>query len=197
MKHLDQLLQTNVGRFGTFHLGLLILENTVDDNFFCPCKHDYNHAICFLYAFVPAIASLLGTLCFMDLDGIERIVYSLLNILTWLSLFFLDGRYLACAYSNWKGVYTKSDTLGIEKWCKPTGNETSEYRSQERTLELMAISQFTGFVLMIVVIGGFVLFKYCKRCKQEPLANTGAPEQPPPDEGVPLQSKQMPQEEQE
>lgn len=128
MKHLDQLLQTNVGRFGTFNLGLLILENIVDDNFLCPCKHVYNHVICGLYAFVPAIASLLGTLCFMDLDGGGRIVYSLLTVLTWLSLFFLDGRYLPCAYSNWEGVYTKSETLGIEKWCKEMKPQCSGVR---------------------------------------------------------------------
>lgn len=81
MKHLDQLLHTNVGRFWTFNLGLLILQNIVDDNFLCPCKHVYNHVICGLYAFVPAIACLLGILCFMDLDGVEKIVYSVLTVL--------------------------------------------------------------------------------------------------------------------
>lgn len=141
-----------------FNLVLLALENMLGDNFVCPCKHDYNHMICFLYCFVPALGCLICTMLFVDLSPlgedeegtkssrytIERIFYSVLSVVTWVSLFFIDGRYLACAYSYGEGVYTKSDTLGTGKWCKPKGNETSEVESQERSLQVTSISQVSS-----------------------------------------------------
>ncbi|KAF5889300.1 protein FAM26F-like, partial [Clarias magur] len=179
MEAVFKYLKTYVGRFGMGNLVLLGLEDILDDNFVCPCKHDYNHAISFFYAFVPALGCLICTMLFVDLSvqGVkegkryrctkQRVSYSLLSVSICVSLYFIDGRYVACAYSDWEGVYTKSNTLGIGKWCKPVGNETSELKSELRTLELMFISQLTGFILMILVIVIFAIVKYYQ-------ANTGA-----------------------
>ncbi|XP_060768414.1 uncharacterized protein LOC132875564 isoform X3 [Neoarius graeffei] len=71
-----------------------------------------------------------------------------------------DGRYVACGGSDWDGVFSKSDTFGIVKWCKPTGNETSEIETQQKTLELMYISQIAGYILIMGIITALVAFKY-------------------------------------
>lgn len=71
-------------------------------------------------------------------------LYSLLSVSIWLSLFFLDSRYVACAGSYWEGIYTKSATLEIVKWCKPIGNETSVLESEQWTLYMMIISQVSS-----------------------------------------------------
>ncbi|XP_060768413.1 uncharacterized protein LOC132875564 isoform X2 [Neoarius graeffei] len=187
MEFLVKFWKKYVGRFGMFSLVLLGLENFLDDNFVCPCKRSYNQVICVFYCVVPAFGCLICTLCFVDLSSStknkemvctgnsrnkgQRIFYSILAVLIWLSLFFTDGRYLACAWSDWDGVLTKSDTFGIGKWCKPTGNETSEIETQQRTLKLMYISQADG---RYVACGGsdwdgvfsksdtFGIVKWCK-----------------------------------
>lgn len=146
-KHLE-----NVGIFGIF---LAVLEKITEDGFVCPCDESYNKAICFFYGVVPAICCIIYTLCFMDLspqtDGAtqeictrEKVMYSILTAAIWFCLFFLDGRYMACACSTWKGVYTKNVSLGILKWCKPTGNETSVLESQQKTLRCMCKSQVSS-----------------------------------------------------
>ncbi|KAK2816706.1 hypothetical protein Q7C36_022977 [Tachysurus vachellii] len=195
MKSFFNFFKTKLGCFGIFSLVLIVLEDILDDNFFCPCKHyGYNHAICAFYASVPALGCFFGALCFMDLSPetqdevldcksickLQRVVPSFLCALTWLCLFFLDGRYLACAYSNWESVYAKSDTSWIMHWCKPTGNNTLVLEKQQRTLELMAISQFTGFTLMAVVIVSMAILRCCK---PELLGDTTAKKQTP-QEGI-------------
>ncbi|XP_034158319.2 uncharacterized protein LOC117596783 [Pangasianodon hypophthalmus] len=189
MEAVFHFLKKYVGRFGIFNLVLLTLENILDDNFVCPCKRNYNIALCVLYGFVPALGCVCCTLCFVDLSpqrmteevvhssrfNAQRKLYSVLTVPIWLSLFFFDGRYVACAGSDWEAVYTKSNTLGNVNWCKPTGNETSVLESQQRTLELMSISQFTGLSLMIVVIGILAGFKWYWQNKPQP--SNGAPEQ--------------------
>ncbi|KAK3508956.1 hypothetical protein QTP70_015368 [Hemibagrus guttatus] len=70
----------------------------------------------------------------------------------WLFLFFADGRYLACALSTWEGVYAKSETVGIEKWCKSTGNETTVLESQQITLKWISRSQILGFFTILLVV---------------------------------------------
>lgn len=74
----------------------------------------------------------------------KKVKYSILTAAIWICLFFLDGRYMACALSTWEGVYTKNESLGILKWCKPTGNETSVLDSQQKTLRCMCISQVSS-----------------------------------------------------
>ncbi|XP_058238587.1 uncharacterized protein LOC131348048 [Hemibagrus wyckioides] len=162
-KGLLAFLKKRVTRFGIFSLILVVFEQILDKDFVCPCKHTYNITVCVLYGAVPSIGCFLLTFFFMDLslntDGrrkeistCNKVLYSSLTASIWLFLFFADGRYLACALSAWEGVYAKSDTLGIEKWCKPTGNETSELESQQITLKWISISQILGFFIILLVV---------------------------------------------
>lgn len=149
-----------MGRFGMFSLALLALENMMGDNFVCPCKCDSNMKLCILYGFVPALGCLIWTMCFLDLSPnqndekvsklkvrLRRSFYSVLSVMVWVSFFFIDGRYVACGWSDWEAVYIKSETYGIVKWCKPTGNETSELEKHKRTLEFTSKSQVSVIML--------------------------------------------------
>ncbi|KAG7314329.1 hypothetical protein KOW79_021632 [Hemibagrus wyckioides] len=70
----------------------------------------------------------------------------------WLFLFFMDGRYVACACSRWGGEYTETGAL---LWCKPKGNETEVFKRQQETQKCDTISQFvafgTAFVALIIM----------------------------------------------
>lgn len=149
MKSFRKLLGKYVGRFGILGLVLFVLDSILDRGFFCPCKYSYNIVICVMYCIVPALG-LLCVLYFMDLSlgedntlyrhKHERISIGVLSVLAWFSLFFLDGRYIACGFSDWEGVYITSQRMNM-KWCMPTGNETSVLESEQRTLHLVIISQ--------------------------------------------------------
>lgn len=155
-KGLLAFLRKRVTRFGIFSLILMAFEQILDKDFACPCKHAYNITVCVLYGGVPSIGCFLLTFFFMnpslntdgrkEISNCNKLLYSSLTASVWLFLFFADGRYLACALSVWEGVYAKSDTLGIEKWCKPTGNETSVLESQQITLKWISISQVSSEV---------------------------------------------------
>lgn len=128
----------------------------MDYNFVCPCQRAYNISMCVLYGVVPALGCFLLTFSFIDLslntedrqrrENSKRykVLYSSLTASVWLLLFFFDGGYVACAASGWEGVYTQPDKLGIVRWCKPTGNETSELESQQITLKWISISQVSS-----------------------------------------------------
>lgn len=152
-KSFFQFLRKQVGDFGLSSLILIALEKILDQEFVCPCDRIYNIAVCFLYGAVPTVACFVLTLCSMKQsskteDGMiwcnskcTKCLYPTLIAAVWLVLFFLDGRYLACGLSQWEGVYAKNDTLGVEKWCKPTGNGTSVFESQKMALKWTSRSQ--------------------------------------------------------
>lgn len=79
-----------------------------------------------------------------NISMFKKIFYSLLTGCIWLCIFFADGRYFACAFSTWGGIYTKNESFGILKWCKPIGNETLELYSQQETLKWMCRSQVSS-----------------------------------------------------
>ncbi|XP_026766175.2 uncharacterized protein LOC113524218 isoform X1 [Pangasianodon hypophthalmus] len=163
-KRVTGFLQKQIGYFGIFSLILAAFEQIMDEEFVCPCDPIDNIAVCVLYGTIPSIGCFVLTFCFMDWspeaeDGrrrdnstCDKVLYSTLAAAIWLFLFFVDGRYLACALSGWKGVYARNDTLGIEKWCKPTGNETSVFESQQTTLQWISRSQIIGFIIILFVI---------------------------------------------
>lgn len=156
-------LKKRVAKFGICTFILVAVEEIVEEDFVCPCKFAYNITVCVFYGAIPCIACFLLTYFFMDLslntDGqwkeiskCFRVVYSFLIAFVWLFLFFADGRYLACAFSTWEGVYARAETLGIDKWCEPTGNGTTVLESQQTTLKWISISQIVGFSIFLLVV---------------------------------------------
>ncbi|KAK2816708.1 hypothetical protein Q7C36_022979 [Tachysurus vachellii] len=174
-KGLVEFLRKQVGRFGIFSLILVALEQIMDYNFVCPCQRAYNISMCVLYGAVPALGCFLLTFSFIDLSlntedrqrreiskrFCNKVLYSSLTASVWLFLFFFDGGYVACALSDWEGVYAQSDKLGIVRWCKPTGNETSVLESQQITLKWIARSQILGFIILVCVLITLVCVHRC------------------------------------
>ncbi|XP_026989503.2 calcium homeostasis modulator protein 6-like [Tachysurus fulvidraco] len=172
-KGLVEFLRKLPGRFGIFSLILVALEQIMDYNFVCPCQRAYNISMCVLYGAVPALGCFLLTFSFIDLslntEGRQsreitkryKGLYSSLTASVWLFLFFFDGGYVACAVSDWEGVYAHSDKLGIERWCKPTGNKTSELESQQITLKWISRSQILGFIILVCVLITLLCVHHC------------------------------------
>lgn len=158
VKDFFQFLRKQLGNFGIFSLVLVALEQILDEEFVCPCDYIYNILACVLFGAIPSIGCFVFTYCFMFQSkntedgnrGSVRCLYATLMTAVWLFLFFVDGRYLACALSDWEGVYAKNDTLGIEKWCKPTGNKTSVFESQMMTLKWISRSQVCSSVITFI-----------------------------------------------
>ncbi|KAL1251478.1 hypothetical protein QQF64_019274 [Cirrhinus molitorella] len=74
--------------------------------------------------------------------------------IVWICIFFIDGDYLACGFTDWNGRYACDKDLHpiCLNWCKPTelnqgGNETKLY---ERTRELIDQSKCIGYSLAFV-----------------------------------------------
>ncbi|KAF7689031.1 uncharacterized protein LOC124379206 [Silurus meridionalis] len=173
-KFIAEFFRKRLGSVGIFSLILAAFEKILDQEFVCPCDRTYNIVVCVLYGAVPSICCFVFTFCFMDgysemedermrdLHTCDKLLYSILTTIIWLFLFFVDGRYLACAVSVWGGVYAKNETLGIVKWCKPTGNETVVFTSQQDTLKWISRSQILGFIIM-VLIPILLLVLHCKQ----------------------------------
>ncbi|KAF4073465.1 hypothetical protein AMELA_G00258890 [Ameiurus melas] len=183
-KRVTEFLRGRVGNLGISSIVLVVLEKIMDNDFICPCQPGYNEWICACYAAGPSIFSFVFTLFFVDpkpddkvMKGkstCDRFLYSALVAFIWLFLFFVDGGYVSCACSRWGGEYTETGAL---KWCKPTGNETSVFESQEKTERCITISQFAGFgiVLVISIILGISLC--CKSRCEDGVQQNGEPQE--------------------
>lgn len=82
----------------------------------------------------------------------------------WIILLLIDGEYIACSKTDWKGEFVHDDKLKI-KWCKPTelipGRNESEL--QNLTLSYVSLSQIQGFILLLVY-SILVIIVVCSAC---------------------------------
>lgn len=56
---------------------------------------------------------------------LKSFLHCLIPPLVWVLLLLYDGDYLACALTNWDGVYTYNETRHI-RWCEPEENKDSK-----------------------------------------------------------------------
>lgn len=134
--------------FITVPLSLLLfgLEKLIEINFSCPCIVDLNKKLTASIFIGPALFSF--ALMFLLLRPFRHgwFFYSagtnddtqqncpkafapcLIPPVMWMIFLLLDGDYLACGMTDWKGVYVFDEELK-KLWCKPTaemyGNETN------------------------------------------------------------------------
>ncbi|KAL6470548.1 hypothetical protein MHYP_G00216670 [Metynnis hypsauchen] len=158
--------------FVLFSFILLVVEKLVERGFVCPCIHGQNITLCIFYALVPGLASSAFTYCTLVPDPHrnngeqkrKRIGYSIGSFFIWLALFFLDGRYIACASSYWEGIYH----MDLVPWCVSTGADrlSTDYRLKTQTY--FFASEVTGFVLLTAII---VVTLIC-HCRQSGQGNT-------------------------
>nr|XP_005161753.1 uncharacterized protein si:dkeyp-122a9.1 [Danio rerio] len=95
------------------------------------------------------------------------IAISLIPLVLWIILMLLDGDYVACIETQWKGQYTFDDKLQI-KWCKPLDfiPEKNETEYKNLTLGYIEKSQKSGYICLIsfslilaVIVG---VYKCCE-----------------------------------
>lgn len=67
----------------------------------------------------------------------------------WIIMLLLDGDYVACSFTKWKGEYVLDDKLKT-KWCKPTESipEGDETELQILTLSYISTSQVSHILYL-------------------------------------------------
>ncbi|XP_043079309.1 uncharacterized protein LOC122327776 [Puntigrus tetrazona] len=74
--------------------------------------------------------------------------------IVWICIFFIDGDYLACGFTDWNGRYACDKDLHpiCLNWCKPTDLNQRENQTElyERTRELIDQSKCVGYSLAFV-----------------------------------------------
>lgn len=146
--------------FTSFPMSLLLigLEELIEVQLFsCPCKVELNALLTVAIAFTPALFTF--TLIFLFLrpfkHGCSRccgganestqncpkaFAACLIPPVVWLFVLLLDGEYVACGMTNWKGVYVFDKELS-RSWCKPTEMIRNETELRELTRYFIQQSQ--------------------------------------------------------
>lgn len=139
--------------FCTFPANLLLipLEILADHKFSCPCDSQMNTHLTGLIFSAPAIFLLALMLLYyqhvkyVKKEKLKTSINLLIGVfppILWIILLLIDGEYIACSKTDWKGEYVLDDKLKI-KWCKPTeltpGRNETELRKQ--TLSYISDSQ--------------------------------------------------------
>ncbi|KAF4097586.1 hypothetical protein G5714_021594 [Onychostoma macrolepis] len=167
--------------FCTFPANLLLipLEILADHKFSCPCDSQMNTPLTGLIFSAPAIFLLaLMLLYYWHVKYVKKekqktpinLLLGTFPPILWIILLLIDGEYVACSKTDWKGEYVFDDKLKI-KWCKPTEmipgrNETT---LQKQTLGYINHSQRDGFIVLLsysVLIIVVVSFTCCLNAKE-------------------------------
>lgn len=138
----------------TFGFILTATEHFIEKSFHCPCKPKWNAVYSSAFFLIPSIISFMMMLLFLkckcnsDCCKCYKIIYSFAPVIVWLELLFLDGRYFACAKTNWNSTGYIKDR---RRWCYPDpslfGNEVGEaissttFRKRSSSLWFYVVSQ--------------------------------------------------------
>ncbi|XDV22735.1 hypothetical protein PO909_027578 [Leuciscus waleckii] len=143
-----------------------------DYKFSCPCDSENNTLLTGLVFSAPAFYILdkkegkeekrHNKKCKYCID----IILYLFPPILWIIMLLLDGDYIACSQTYWKGEYVLDDKLKI-KWCKPTGliPGRNENELQILTLSFINKSQLSALALLSVLcisVMAAVIYNDCK-----------------------------------
>ncbi|XP_035991727.1 calcium homeostasis modulator protein 6-like [Fundulus heteroclitus] len=147
---------------------LVALEKLVELEFECPCIPAWNTAFSVALFIIPGLLACLMMLIVQECrcNATCRETFSisaLVPLIEWVSLLFMDGRYLACAATDWNGTYVHIDKAEPQKWCEPikAGNSTT----QEKVLQskqLFVLSQVIGMIFFSAICIGLVVYLVIK-----------------------------------
>ncbi|KAK2906555.1 hypothetical protein Q8A67_005540 [Cirrhinus molitorella] len=164
--------------FSSFPLSVLLigLEALIDHHFSCPCEYLLNVLLTAFMFIGPGLFSFFlmvlhlrpfrhgGFHCpeGVNVDTQENWPKALISCLIppamWIFLLFLDGDYLACAMTDWNGVYVFNKELN-RSWCKPNSEHFQSYIF-DKFIFCIHFSQFISYiwitlfsVLGIVLVG--------------------------------------------
>lgn len=146
--------------FSSFPLSLLLIgsEAVMDQHFSCPCRSDLNALLTASIFTGPALFTF--ALMFRHLrplthgwfhcpegvnDDTQKNCFKVLTSclippVMWIFVLLLDGDYVACSMTDWKGVYVFDKELNTS-WCKPAEGTKNEAELRDLTRKYIHQSQ--------------------------------------------------------
>ncbi|XP_051763765.1 uncharacterized protein si:dkeyp-122a9.1 [Ctenopharyngodon idella] len=188
----DFLQQTAV--FSSFPLSLSLIgfEELMEIHVFaCPCRHDLNAWLTasifigptfFIFALMYVLLRPFRHDWFNCSQGVKddtrqnwpkALAHCMVPSLMWFIILLLDGDYIACAMTDWKGVYVFDVELN-RSWCKPTKGMQSEtelqdlirmYIHQSRVSGYFISFFFSVFTIILVIIFDCHISGKCDCCQ--------------------------------
>ncbi|XP_056098724.1 calcium homeostasis modulator protein 5-like [Rhinichthys klamathensis goyatoka] len=153
--------------FSCFPLSLLLLglEKLIEIEFVCPCGQSTLLTV-FIFIgpslFVFALMYLLlrpfkhgCSRCYAGVNDDTQqncpkaFASCLIPPVMWAIILLLNGEYVACVMTDWKGVYVFDKELN-RSWCKPTEGMRNEKELRELTRKYIQRSQVAGYVTIFV-----------------------------------------------
>lgn len=131
----EEFSRSSVASTLSFVLIQLVLEKLVETEFSCPCDSEYNYlhtSLCFIVPPFIVCSLMYVSACHCKLFGTLKL--GIIPAGVWLVIVFLDGRYYACAMTDWSGKYEMIVNAEPQKWCQPLNPNSSQ--------ELLAKTQF-------------------------------------------------------
>ncbi|XP_061576919.1 uncharacterized protein LOC133443743 [Cololabis saira] len=144
---------------------LIALEKLVEVEFVCACDPKWNKMNVSLFFVSPTIVFFVLSLSIQRPRSCKAICSSCYPAISWIILLFLDGRYFACAKTDWSGTYTLMNGAGRQRWCN---NSTLGVDSMLKTQEWYSISQLIGLGIagVVTVLYGIIEFCFKKQCEK-------------------------------
>ncbi|XP_057182077.1 calcium homeostasis modulator protein 6-like [Triplophysa rosa] len=161
LKSLHDVLSKSIF-FSSVPMSLLLigLEGLIEPNLSCPCSEGWNKpliALIFIGPFLFTFALMFILLrpctcehrCSVDPKALLKCLFP---PVMWIIILLLDGDYVACASTTWKGNYASS-IQSIRKWCVPSNLSLTEKVSdfQFKYQTFIATSQIAGYGGIIVI----------------------------------------------
>lgn len=101
-----------------FALMMTVLERLVQTEFECPCKGIY-YLNAWFVATIFIIPMILALVLMASVQRPKCSCHCLVPSFVWMILLVFDGRYIACAMTDWSGRYVTADKAAPLKWCEP------------------------------------------------------------------------------
>ncbi|XP_058615633.1 uncharacterized protein LOC131529768 [Onychostoma macrolepis] len=174
VKKLQEFLKPSA-IFSSVPLSLLLigLEAMMDRLFTCPCRSDLNALITASIFTGPALFTF--ALMFYQLRPLTHgwfhcpqeanddtpqscfkvLASCLIPPVMWIFILLIDGDYVACSKTDWKGIYVLDRELN---WCKPTEEKQNENEQQDLTRKFIHQSRFAGYVVISVFSALAIVF---------------------------------------
>lgn len=144
-----------------FSFILIVLEKMVEWEFECPCNPKINLCLALAYFIVPTFIIILLMILVIQECIQENFSLIIFPAFIWLNLVFSDGKYFACAGTNWSGKYVTVSGSSHFKWCQPF-NETLTEEYLKKTQGWFSVSQIIGIWSLLFTAIGYVIYKKCR-----------------------------------
>ncbi|XP_036420212.1 calcium homeostasis modulator protein 5-like [Colossoma macropomum] len=165
---------------------LLGIEKLMEMQLSCPCKPGVNEAFVAFMFIVPAllvftVMLLLTRPCKHPCRrGSSRFAQALLPCLIpptlWVILLLLNGQYVACGLTYWKGIYVLDEDKPPLLWCEPSSSRESVEKALYR--RYIGWSQVSGLILVCSICIVTVVTVGQRDCRQAREGTTPEEEAP-------------------